>query len=80
MPLYIGSLEEYVSVCCFCGVALEVSEIAARFIGEMQDFETKTPPQPAALIFCSECLEKCRTYSNDSIQKAWYRMQQLEEK
>lgn len=80
MPLCVGALEEYISVCCFCGCALKTEEIAARLCGEYQDFIDRAPPQNASLIFCPDCKLKVEQYANDSIQKAWFRMQQLEER
>lgn len=78
MQVIIGGIAEYVSVCCFCGCALKTEEVAARLIGELQDFNQRGPPQPAAVVFCADCLIKLETYANDTVQKAWFRMQALD--
>ena len=78
MQVKTGSLDEYVSVCCFCGVALRQQEVSARMIGDFQDFENRVPPQSAAIVFCSDCKEKVRKYANDTVRAAWLRMHSLE--
>jgi hypothetical protein len=47
-------------------------------VGDFQDFEVKTPPQYAAIVFCSDCKTKVEQYANDTVLKAWIRMQQLD--
>jgi hypothetical protein len=78
MQYAIASVDEYVSVCCVCGCALKTEEIAARMVGDFQDFEVKGPPQYAAIVFCSDCKTKVEQYANDTVLKAWIRMQQLD--
>jgi hypothetical protein len=78
MQAVVGGIKEYVSVCCVCGCALKTEEIAARMVGDFQDFEVKGPPQQAAIVFCKDCKTKVERYANDTVQRAWFRMQQLD--
>lgn len=77
MQEIIGNVGDYVNVCCLCGCPLKLNEIAARLIGDIQDFEEKTPPQYAAIVFCSECKKKVLQYANDSVDTAVRRMRQM---
>ena len=78
MPVVIGSLEEYVSVCCACGCALKPEEVSARMVGDFQDFDIRGPPQGASIVFCPSCKEKVQKYANDPVRTAWLRMHKLE--
>jgi hypothetical protein len=78
MQVTVGGIDEYINVCCFCGCALRLEEVAARMQGMYQDFVYRNPPVDACLVFCPDCKEKVEMYANDTVQKAWFRMQQLD--
>ena len=78
MQVTIGGLNEYTTVCCVCGCALKTQEVAARLSGEYIDYIHRSPPMDATLVFCPDCKIKIELYANDSVQKAWFRMQELE--
>ena len=78
MPLTVGSLGEYISVCCRCGCALKENEIGGSFKGEFHDIQKDIRYSESTIIFCIECKNATRKYANDPVRKAWLRMQALE--
>jgi len=78
MPLVIGSLDEYTTVCCRCGCALKEEEVGGTMEGIFHDLEKQILYSKSTIVFCIECKNTTRKYANDPVGRAWARMQPLE--
>ena len=67
----------YTSVCAMCGYPLKTEEIAARFTGDLVDYEDRAIAVGANLDFCHECKVKIYQYSDEELDVAIRRMEEM---
>lgn len=71
---------DYCSVCSICGCPLRKEDIYASLVGELwHQGMPVSMATPAGLHFCKECFMKVQKYANDSVDRAFIRMRQLED-